>query len=269
LSFLKTLSNYTYVCLKDKFIYVGYSGNYTFDSATAVFFYHNICQAKHQNTDASFTCFRDMNYLCICEPDHQRAECFGYNRSTDQCSNCLSNGYCLKGELYNEADFVCLCPRCHHGKMCQYSTEVMSFTLDSLIVKDVQNSRQISVGIYISIAVLAFLFGFFNNLCSFLTFIRAKPRKVGVGNYLLIVSVFDQCSLLLLLLKVIHIIFGSNGILFHYKSFNLYSCKTVSYLLSVFTRITYWLTSFVTVERLCVVFFQTSPHRRIIIEYLV
>jgi hypothetical protein len=136
------LSNYTYVCLKDKFIYVGYSGNYTFDSATAVFFYHNICQAKHQNTDASFTCFRDMNYLCICEPDHQRAECFGYNRSTDQCSNCLSNGYCLKGELYNEADFVCLCPRCHHGKMCQYSTEVMTITRDSLIVRDVQNSHK-------------------------------------------------------------------------------------------------------------------------------
>jgi len=142
--------------------------------------------------------------------------------------------------------------------MCQYSTEVMSFTLDSLIVKDIQNNRQLSTGIYISIVVLIFLFGFFNNLCGFLTFIHPKPRKLGVGNYLLIVSIVNQCSLLILLLKVIHIIFGSNGTLFHYDRFNLYSCKIVSYLLSVFTRISYWLTSFVTIERLCMVLFPTS-----------
>jgi hypothetical protein len=31
--------------------------------------------------------------------------------------------------------------------MCQYSTELMSFTLDSLIAKDVQNNLQVSTGI--------------------------------------------------------------------------------------------------------------------------
>jgi hypothetical protein len=134
----------------------------------------------------------------------------------------------------------------------------MSFTLDSLIVKDIQNNHQLSSGVYMSIVLLMFLFGFFNNLCSFLTFIRPKPRKFGIGNYLLIVSVVDQCSLLVLLLKMIHIILGSNGTLFNYESFNLYSCKIVSYLLSVLTRITYWLTSFVTVERLLLVLFPTS-----------
>jgi hypothetical protein len=142
--------------------------------------------------------------------------------------------------------------------MCEYSTAMMSFTLDSLIVKDIQNNYQVSCGIYISIALLLFLFGFFSNLCSFLTFIRPKPRKFGVGNYLLIVSIINQCSLLLLLLKIIHIIFGTNGTLFDYKSLNLYSCKVVSYLLSVLTRITYWLTSFVTMERLFMVLFPTS-----------
>jgi hypothetical protein len=134
----------------------------------------------------------------------------------------------------------------------------MSFTLDSLMVKDIQNNYQLSSIIYISIVTIIFLFGFFNNLCSFLTFIRGKPRKVGVGNYLLIVSIIDQCSLLFLLLKVIHIMFGSNGTLFYYERFNLYSCKIISYLLSTFTRITYWLTSFVTIERLFTVFFPMS-----------
>ena len=199
-----------------------------------------------------------MNYLCICDIDHYHVECFGYNHSIDQCDICLSHGYCLKGELNDKSDFICLCQRCYHGQMCQYSTELMSFTLDSLIIKDLQNNHQVSIGIYILIIVLIFLFGSFNNFNSFLTFIRPKPRKMGVGNYLLIVSIVDQCSLLLLFLKVIHIILGSNGTLYYYTNLNLYSCKIVSYLLSVLTRITYWLTSFITIERLYLVFFPTS-----------
>ena len=57
---------------------------------------------------------------------------------------------------------------------------------------------------------------------------------------------------------MIYIILGSHGTLFTYESVNLHSCKIVSYLLSVFTRLAYWITSFVTIERLCVVFYPTS-----------
>ena len=177
---------------------------------------------------------------------------------SDQCSLCLSNGYCLKGELNQKSDFLCLCPRCYHGRMCQYSTELMSITLDLLIVKGIQNNYQTSTGIYISAVLLIFLFGLFNNLSSFLTFLRPKTRKVGVGTYLLIIPIVDQCSLLLLFFKTIHIILGTNGTLFYYDNLNLYSCKIVSYLLSAFTRTTNWLTSFVTIERLCLVLFPTS-----------
>jgi hypothetical protein len=243
--------------LSHKSLPVENDDKFTFNSTTSVFFYHLICQSK-KNTKTSLTCFRDLNYLCICELDHYRAECFEYNRSIDQCSSCLSNGYCLKGELNEKSNFICLCERCHYGQMCQYSNELMSFTLDSLIVKDIQNHRQISTGFYISVVVLIFLFGLFNNLNSFLTFIRPKPRKMAVGNYLLIISIVDQCSLLLLFFKVIHIILGINGTLFSYPNVNLYSCKIVSYLLSVLIRITYWLTSFISIERLCLVLFPTS-----------
>ena len=79
-----------------------------------------------------------------------------------------------------------------------------------------------------------------------------------VENSLLIVSIVDQCPLLLLFFKIIDIILGSNGILFSHENVNLYSCKLISYLLSVFTRITYWLTSSVTTERLCLTLFPTS-----------
>lgn len=135
---------------------------------------------------------------------------------------------------------------------------LMSFTLDSLIVKDVQNQRRLSSGVYLTIGIIIFLFGLFNNYCSLVTFIRPKPRKVGIGNYLLIVSILNQCSLLFLLLKITEIVVGSTGLLFNYESFNLYSCKIVSYLLSVFTRISYWLTSLVSIERCSIVLFPTS-----------
>lgn len=223
----------------------------------AIFSYHRICQAK-RSLNTTFSCFRDDNYLCICESDHYRVECFTYNHSIDQCSLCLSNGQCLKGELNIKTDFLCLCPRCYHGSICQYSTELMSFTVDSLIINDIRKNYLVSCIVYIFIVIFVFLFGFFTNLCGLLTFIRPLPRKVGVGNYLLIVSMLNQCSLLTLLLKIIHIILGSNGTLFHYTNVNLYACKIISYLLSVFTRTTYWLTSFVTIERVCVVLFPTS-----------
>ena len=235
---------------------LGHPARSKFNATTAVFSYHRFCQAK-QNTNTTLTCFRDLNYVCVCESDHYRAECFVYNRLIDRCSVCLSNGFCLKGELKDKTDFLCLCSGCHYGQMCEFSNKFMSFTLDSLIVKDVQTSRKLSTYAYLSITIVIFLFGLFNNLCSFVTFARVKTRKSGVGNYLLIVSVVDQCSLLLLLLKIIHIICGSNGTLFYYDSLNLYSCKLVSYLLSTFTRITYWLTSLVTIERLCVALLPT------------
>ena len=107
--------------------------NSTFNSSTAVFSYHRICQAK-KNANTSFTCFRDLNYLCICEPDHHRAECFGYNRSIDQCSLCLSNEYCLKGELNDTTNFRCLDSHYYNGSVSQHNTQ--SSTLQTLLTSD-------------------------------------------------------------------------------------------------------------------------------------
>lgn len=227
------------------------------NSSTALFFYHQICRTR-ENLSGMLTCFYDVYYFCICERDYTRAECFGYSQSNDQCSLCLSNGFCLKGELNNPRDFLCICPRCFSGQMCQHSNEFLGFTFDSLIIKDmIQNHRLFSI-IYMFIVSIIFLIGLFNNICSYLTFIRPKPRKFGVGYYLLLVSLINPCSLLLLLFKVIHIVLGSDGSLYENPQSNLYTCKLVSYFLSLFTRITYWLTSFVTLERLCMVLLPTS-----------
>ena len=82
-------------------------------------------------------CFHDNNYICLCDNNH-RAECFRYNSTFDQCNSgrCLLNGQCIHGDLDNPRDFICLCPRCYYGSICQHNTELFSFTLETLLTND-------------------------------------------------------------------------------------------------------------------------------------
>ena len=123
--------------------------------------------------------------------------------------------------------------------------QAFGFTLDSIVV---DYSREVKI-IYLSLMSLLFLIGLFNNFCSFVTFKRSAPRKFGVGNYLLINTCFNQMSLFFLLLKLLQITFDIT---------NVDSCKVTSYIFSVFTRLTYWLTSWVTIDRLLTILYPTS-----------
>ena len=53
--------------------------------------HHQICI-----DDPTRLCFRDDVYLCICEENHTRVECFPYNDELDQCNHCLAGGRCLQ-----------------------------------------------------------------------------------------------------------------------------------------------------------------------------
>lgn len=207
-----------------------------------IFKYHQICRNDSQS---QLLCFVDTDYLCICQWDHYRVDCFLHDIRIDHCDECLSNGKCIKGDIHNDNDFICLCPQCYRGDRCEFNMQAFGFTIDSLLV---DCSREMMI-VYLSMVMLLFIVGFFNNLCSFVTFKRPTPRKVGVGNYLFIITCFNQLSLFFLLVKFIQIIFGI---------INLESCKIVSYLFTVFTRSTYWLTSWVTIDRLFSILFPTS-----------
>jgi hypothetical protein len=198
----------------------------------SVFKYHQICR-----NDSELLCFYDNDYFCICQWDHYRVDFFMHDIEIDHCRKCLSNGKCLK----SDQNFVCLCPQCYQGDRCEFNLQEFGFTLDSLLI---DYSREVKI-IYLLMAFLLFLIGLFNNLCSFMTFKRSTPRKFRVGNYLLIITCFNQMSLFFLLRKLIQITFGIT---------NLESCKISSYLFSVMTRLTYWL----TIDRLLIILFPTS-----------
>ncbi|CAF3820942.1 unnamed protein product [Adineta steineri] len=215
--------------------------------STIVFKYHNLCQ----NTKFSFLCFHDDNYLCLCDRNN-RAECFRYNHTIDSCRHCLLNSPCIQGDRNIESDFLCLCSECYFGSICQHNTRLLSFTLESLFANDIiSNSNLIQklfIIIYILLLIIVFFFGLFNNLCCFVTFRRPKPRQVGVGHYLFVNSITSQISLLLLFIKMIHFLLSSKGLIINY-TINMILCKSITFLLTCFTRICIWLTTFVSIER--------------------
>lgn len=205
-----------------------------------VFRYHHICQSDNRSL-----CFYDKNYFCICDFENYRADCFIHNPQLDQCDNCLSKGQCLRGDQKDVSNFICLCPSCHQGRRCELNLNPFGFTLDSLLV---DCSKEVKIA-YTALAFLVFAVGLFNNFCSFITFKQPAPRKFAVGNYLGIITCVNQVTLLCLFLKFLQITLGI---------YYLASCAVVSYFFSVFTRLTYWLMSWVTVERLLIILFPTS-----------
>jgi hypothetical protein len=187
----------------------------------------------------------------------EHAQCLRFDPDIDKCDYCLSGGKCIRGSRQQEHHFICLCPRCIYGSMCQFSVQLFSFTLDSLIIKDVQSERNLSILIYVLIISVLFLMGIFNNVCSLFVFSLKNPRKIGVGNYLLIVSIVNIISLIILFGKIIDILLGSAGLIMNNK-INLIWCKLLSSFLSITVRINYWLISLITIERLFSVIFPTK-----------
>ena len=141
---------------------------------TAVFKYHTLCTAN-----TTLLCFYDDYYFCLCDV-HNVAQCFLYDKTTDYCQHCLANGRCIQGNLRSRSDFICLCPRCHFGSICQHNTQVLSFTLESLLADDLFSSSQsiriLSFSIYMIVTALLFLFGLCNNLLCFVTFQTIKTK---------------------------------------------------------------------------------------------
>ncbi|UJR19711.1 hypothetical protein I4U23_022845 [Adineta vaga] len=224
-------------------------------SVPNVYNYHKLCRSNSR-----LVCFHDSYYLCVCTADSNRAECFTF--PSDSCSKCLSNGRCIEDvtvSSWKTPSFLCLCPRCYYGHVCEFSTLAFSFTLDSLITKDRFEMRFI----YLFIVFMNFLLGLLNNVPCFSTFKRSNVRQFGTGNYLYIISILSQFSLSLLLLKFIHILLSSNNLLDNLQLMNIILCKSLSYLLSVSNRSIYWLLSLVTIDRLHLVLYPSIRKNRL------
>jgi hypothetical protein len=211
----------------------------------SVFKYHYLCR-----NNTSLLCFTDNSYLCICDENHTRAECFGYDDSLDRCSSCLADAQCLKGNQ-SLIDFICLCPRCYSGNMCQFNSESFSFTLDQLLSANLVSERAMEKEItrfsLIFGSWLLFLLGLVTNICSFVTFRRPKCRRIGTGHYLLCMSIVNQINLFCFALRLTHLVLNTQSQ--SYPLFSMVGCKMLNYLLVASSRISYWLVALIAIER--------------------
>ncbi|CAF1470016.1 unnamed protein product [Adineta ricciae] len=203
--------------------------------------YHNLCRQNH-----SLFCFFDDHYLCICDADHYRVECFGYNHNLERCSSCFANSQCLiENRLYQDK-YICLCPQCRSGRLCQFMDDGFSFTLHSALLR-VHYTYRI---IYCLITFLIFIFGGLTNYATLITFNQPNVRNTTVGIYLLFYSIISQLTLLSLTLKSLQILvdFLMNDIL----------CKIISYMLSITMRCSFWMISWVAIVRVGFILFPFS-----------
>jgi hypothetical protein len=129
-------------------------------SVPALFKYHHICQ-----NDIQRLCFYDENYLCICQSDHYRAECFGHDTQLDHCNKCLSGGKCVQGDLNDPNDFICICPPSYYGRHCEFSLESSVNTTTSSFFSS--TSKGLKIG-HTSIGFLLFTIGFLNTFYLFI-----------------------------------------------------------------------------------------------------
>ncbi|CAF1582207.1 unnamed protein product [Adineta ricciae] len=229
--------------------------------------YHRLCQIN-----VNLVCFHDGFYLCICDENHNRTECFRYDDKLDHCTYCLAGGRCVKGDPLQLNDFICICPACHSGTKCQFNSNSFGFTLDQLFFADLtSNNQKITFRLLIILPLLLFLLALPNNIFSFLTFHRPNCLHNGIGQYLLYMSIINKLNLGMLVARLIHLTIQTTALHSH-PLIDHYFCKICSYLLTSSSRMVYWLSSLIAIERVYMILFLNrrwlcKPHiaRRLIV----
>ena len=136
-------------------------------SIPIVFQYHHICRSDTQRF-----CFHDDSYVCICQLDHYRAECFNHNTQLDHCNYCLSGGKCLQGDPNDRNDFICLCLPSYYGSRCEFSSEQFNITTSSFssiatTKSSVADALKVAKITYMPIILLIFVTDFLNDFYFF------------------------------------------------------------------------------------------------------
>ena len=234
--------------------------------------YHSLCQ-----NFSELLCFHDDYYLCICSNNHSRVECFHYDGNLDHCSRCLAGGRCLQGDQMDPNDFLCLCPTCYSGVYCQFNLNSFTFTLDQLFFTDLlsMQSQYRTKQLLIVIPLLLFILSLPNNYFSFVTFHRSSCLSHGVGHYLRHMSIINPLNLAILAIRMIHLALDITGVRSSSFALDNVLCKILSFLLTSSSRMVYWLSSLVAIERIYMTLFLNGrwlkkPHmaRRLIIVVL-
>jgi hypothetical protein len=188
--------------------------------------------------------------VCICTNSDHLAECLFVDDTSDRCDACLNGGCCVRGDLNDPASFLCLCPPCYSGDRCQFDLNSFSFSLDQLfhsfLVSDQKNYAAISL---IVASLLYFFIALLNNVFCFVTATQKACHRSSIAQYLLCLSIVNQTNITLLVARLIQISVKISAIAPPISIDDLL-CKSLHYLLTSSSRLIYWLSACIAIERL-------------------
>ncbi len=200
-------------------------------------------------------CFYDEIYMCLVD-DYQLIDCLFFNHDVAHCTDrnyCENGGRCLEDKKIGQVQFACVCPECHYGLFCQLTMTKYSLTLDSMLGQEIITDASLDqqkpfIKITLALVVLMSVIGFTLNLCSTWTFSHDDLRKTGCGFYLLILSIANQISLILVVGRFIYLLVSQIMIVSNSRFLSI-SCMFFDFLIQLSTSFCDWLTACIACER--------------------
>ncbi|CAF1031787.1 unnamed protein product [Didymodactylos carnosus] len=211
--------------------------------------YHKPCQLN-----LALRCFFDEHYMCLCTRDHN-SECAAIDNSYSNCQHCYNHGWCIeRNPLQAQWDYVCLCPKCYFGTICQFTTGQYFITLDILVGAEMITGRAsleqqpIFIKVALGVLILILIVGLVCNTCSIIIFCDTELRQIGCGIYLLYLSIVSQAGLIIFGLRFTYMLLTQ---MYVFESLLLLkvSCVFLEYFVRLIPSIFDWLTVCVACER--------------------
>ncbi|UJR24270.1 hypothetical protein I4U23_027237 [Adineta vaga] len=200
-------------------------------------------------------CFYDEAYMCLVDTKGF-PHCLIFNHHVTNCTKrnlCEHNGRCLQSKSLGRLEYVCLCPQCTSGDFCQILMNEYSITLDSMLGPIISTNislhkQSITIKILLIIISLMFIIGFISNICSFLVFRHQDIQQIGCGYYLKILSIINQITIIIFVIRIIYLIYSQIMIIHNMKILNI-TCYLFDFILQSSISFCDWLHTCIACER--------------------
>ena len=214
-------------------------------------YYHSVCQMD-------WPCFHDEIYMCLCTIE-RHANCFKFDHhKTHICRTadkyCQHDGArCFEDHPVCPTSLLCVCPDCTFGAKCQFSTTGFGFSLDAIIGYHIRphtnfTEQNLAVKTSMALTMSFFFLGLINGFLSIATFKSVIIQQTGSGFYLLCSARTSVLIIIVLLMKFWFLFVSQAGSLTN-RSFLLFNCHTMDFLLNTLLNTSDWLNACVSIER--------------------
>ncbi|CAF1368478.1 unnamed protein product [Adineta ricciae] len=227
----------------------------TYPRIRRIKYYQLPCQTYRPD----LTCFYDDIYICLCyDYDQQRlANCFIFDHEMKfQCyqqSQCENDGQCFSYNYRCPEKQTCICPQCFYGARCQFQTNGFDFSLDGILGYHIQPqialiSQSVLVQTSAVLNVIFIILILINAISTMITFTGKNVHEVGCGYYLFGLAINTLLIMIAFALKYWIFLLIQMSIITN-RTFILYQCRSIDFLLRTFLYVDQLLNSSVAIER--------------------